>query len=94
MKIKIDKEEHGEIYFELDQEKKYLDYDAFDYLIENVYAIDDEVEYDCIEELEEYKKLLEGIIKGARTKDFRESVEKAKKAQEEIESQEENTTGE
>ncbi len=84
MEIKILKKEDGEIIFNINGEENKFEYDNFDKLIEVVYNNDEIVSYDVPEELKEYKELLDGIIKGARTQDYREAVRMAKEASNEL----------
>ena len=79
MKIEIKRKDDGEIVFVVDNVEKKFEYDDFDCLIEMVYDNDDAIEYENeVEELKEYKNLINGIIVGARTQDYREAVAKAK----------------
>lgn len=88
MKIKVDKKDNGEIVFYIDDEEHKFEYEEFDKLIDSVYDNDSEIEYESLNELKEYEKLLKGIIDGARTDDFREAVKKAKEANKKIKEEE------
>ena len=91
MEIKILKKENGEIVFILNGEEKKFEYDDFDYLIETVYNNDEEICYENDEELKEFKDLLEGIVNGSRTSDYRTAVAAAKEAKDKLESAENNS---
>ena len=91
MEIEIVKKEDGEIIFKIDEEENKFEYEYFDKLIERVYQNDEEINYRTVEELKEYEELLKGIIEGARTEDYREAINKAKQAKDNlIEAEKEN----
>lgn len=91
MEIEIIKKEDGEIIFKIDGEENKFEYEYFDKLIETVYENDEKINFKAAEELKEYEELLKGIIEGARTEDYREAINKAKQAKDNlIEAEKEN----
>lgn len=89
-KIKIFKNEEGKVVFKVKEEIYQLDYDSFEKLIDIVLSEDGDYEVDSDTELEEYKKLLDGIIKGVNTEDFKNAVKAAEKSQNELKINEES----
>lgn len=85
MEIKIYKNEKDKICFKLNDVEYEFKYESFDILIDTFYNNDVEIKYQADEDLDEYKKLIEGIINGARTDDYRAAVIEAKKSKEELE---------
>ena len=85
MEIKIYKNEKDKICFKLNEVEYEFKYESFDTLIETFYNNDVEIKYQVDEDLDEYKKLIEGIIKGSRTKDYRTAVLEATRAKEALE---------
>lgn len=88
MKIKIERKQDGEIVFFIDTEERKFEYESFDYLIEMIYKDDETIQYENEDDLKEYKELIQGIIEGARTQDYRQAVEKAKEVKEKLENAE------
>lgn len=89
-KIKIFKNEEGKVVFKVKEEIYQLDYDSFEKLIDIVLSEDGDYEVDSDTELEEYKKLLDGIIIGVNTEDFKNAVKAAEKSQNELKINEES----
>ena len=78
MEIKILKNEKEKICFKInDENEREFTYDSFDYLIDLIYNNDEEVNINCDEDYDDYKKLLEGIITESRKDDYRTAVNKA-----------------
>lgn len=68
------------------RDKEFLfTYDSFEELIDTVLFNDEEYQINCEEEFEEYKKLLNGIIQGVKTEDFREAVKNAAESKKNLE---------
>lgn len=87
-KIEIFKNEEGKVVFKVKEEIYQLDYDSFEKLIDIVLSEDGDYEVDSDVEFEEYKKLLDGIIKGVNTEDFKNAVNAAEKSQNELKNNE------
>lgn len=89
MKIKIYEDETQKKYFEFDDEPYEFNYDSFKKLIEKFYDNNEEYSFECAEELNEYKNLIDEIIIESRSDDFRNALETAIKdaemVQEEVE---------
>ena len=85
MEIKIYKNEKDKICFKLNEVEYEFKYESFDTLIETFYNNDVEIKYQVDEDLDEYKKLIEGIINGSRTEDYRTAVLEATRAKEALE---------
>ncbi len=79
-KIDIYKNTEGKIVFKLDNVEYELNYDSFEKLIDIVLLEENEFDIQCPEELEEYQKLISGIIKEVQTEDFKDAVDAANKS--------------
>jgi hypothetical protein len=64
-----------------------FNYESFEKLIESALKNDEEINIMGLNEYEEYKKLLNDIINGCRTDDFKNAVASAKEALTEIETE-------
>lgn len=85
IKIKIYKNDKGIVCYSMNSNEFLFAYESFEKLIDSFLSGDDEYEIDCTEEFEEYKKLLDGIIKGVKTEDFRNAVKAAEESKRNLE---------
>lgn len=77
-KILVYRNEEKKVMFKIEDKAFEINYDGFEKLIDTILASDITYEVEGDDELEEYKKLIEGIILGVNTEDFKNAVTAAK----------------
>ncbi len=78
--VNIEKDQDENISFNINDDKYKFNYEGFEKLIDLVIKTEDKISVaDPVEDLKEYKKLLEEIIEGVQQEDFKTAVEEAKK---------------
>jgi hypothetical protein len=77
MEIKVFKKEDNTKVFEIEEKLYEFSYDSLAMIITMFTSNDDEIKYVYDEDLSDYKSLLEKIIEGCRTEDFREALKTA-----------------
>lgn len=78
--VNIEKDQDENISFNINDDKYKFNYEGFEKLIDLVIKTEDKISVaDSVEDLKEYKKLLEEIIEGVQQEDFKTAVEEAKK---------------